>query len=197
MKRYETMLKTAWLVAIVAMVFVGCSADHPMNPEPLSNNGRIVQSETGPVTILGPSETLKAKAALYKSASGTDVHNEQYVEAATGGEVGVGNGDLGYSKVIFNSNALPENATVSVTYRENEFCEGEFAPHGVQFNESVEIELSYLNADLTDVDESTLQIYYYNESTGLWEYVGGTVDTTRKVVSVDLEHFSRYAIVKT
>ncbi len=196
MKRCEKLLQLMWVVVVMSLVFVGCSTDNPVVPNEANTSGRVVQSTTGPVTILGMDQAQKDGASLAKSEA-VDVHVEQFIDASEGGEIVLGNGDLGFSKIIFEPNALPEDMTISITYREDEYCEGIFEPHGTVFNVPVRIELSYLNADLTNVNEEELEVYYYNESTGLWEVVGGDVDVPTKSVSVYLEHFSRYAIVKT
>jgi len=35
----------------------------------------------------------------------------------------------------------------------------------------------------------------YNPSTGKWEYVGGIIDTEKKTITVQLSHFSKYAVI--
>lgn len=71
-----------------------------------------------------------------------------------------------------------------------------FGPHGIQFNEPAEVELSYKMADLTGIDENSLKVFYFNETTQLWELIGGVVDTSKKKITVYLPHFSRYALSK-
>jgi len=61
-------------------------------------------------------------------------------------------------------------------------------------NKPVKIELSYKTADLTGIDENILGVYYFNEETDLWEFVGGEVDKKGKKVTAYLNHFSRYAV---
>ncbi|BBH20506.1 hypothetical protein Back11_18510 [Paenibacillus baekrokdamisoli] len=61
------------------------------------------------------------------------------------------------------------------------------------FNTPIEVELHYsgesVNADL-------LGIYYYNEASGQWDYVGGTVNKEQKTIAVQLKHFSQYAVME-
>jgi len=45
------------------------------------------------------------------------------------------------------------------------------------------------------VDENLLGIYYLNETTGVWEYVGGTFDKKSKKMSVALEHMGKYTLL--
>ncbi|MCH8954838.1 hypothetical protein IIA28_05890, partial [candidate division KSB1 bacterium] len=49
-------------------------------------------------------------------------------------------------------------------------------------------------ADLQGFKEEDLKIFYYNEETELWEFIGGEVDKKKKIVIAFLDHFSRYAI---
>lgn len=57
----------------------------------------------------------------------------------------------------------------------------------------VEITLPY---DANGVDEELLGIYYYNELTKVWEYVGGKVNSSAKTLTVKLQHLSKYAVLE-
>jgi hypothetical protein len=180
---------TIFMVLALALIFVGCSTDNSMSPT-VQNTGLVVQSTNGPDTLLkmAPSSLAKGEGATYTS---------QFVTAAAGGQVAVGNTELGWSKVTFNPGDLPQDLTITMSWGGDEYCEGIFTPHGTVFNDDVKVELSYKTADLTGINEDDLQIYYYNASTQIWEQIGGTVDKTNKVIKATLAHFSRYAIVKT
>jgi len=56
----------------------------------------------------------------------------------------------------------------------------------------VEITLPYSNG----ADAELLGIYYYNEESKQWEYVGGRVDATDHTVTVTLQHLSTYAVLE-
>ncbi|MFX7329385.1 hypothetical protein ABTI69_21580, partial [Acinetobacter baumannii] len=45
-------------------------------------------------------------------------------------------------------------------------------------------------------DESVLGVYYFNENTKAWEYVGGTLDKSGKRITVQLSHFSIYGVLE-
>ncbi|BBI31560.1 S-layer homology domain-containing protein [Cohnella abietis] len=62
-----------------------------------------------------------------------------------------------------------------------------------QVTGGVEITLPY---DANGVDAELLGIYYYNEKTKLWEYVGGKVNSPAKTLTVKLQHLSKYAVVE-
>ena len=63
------------------------------------------------------------------------------------------------------------------------------------FNKSVQVALPYDPAKLAGASEDSLGAYRLNETTNEWEFVGGTVDKTGKSVIVDLNHFSKYAVM--
>ncbi|BBI31549.1 FN3 associated domain-containing protein [Cohnella abietis] len=62
-----------------------------------------------------------------------------------------------------------------------------------QVNGSVEITLPY---DAKGVDEELLGIYYYNETTKQWEYVGGQLNSSAQTLTVKLQHLSKYAVLE-
>ncbi len=192
MKRNSTTYSTALFILVaLAFIFVGCSTDTSVAPVQQTGNGLQVKSTDGLVTM------LQMKQGSLAKSEGT-FFTEVFIDAEQGGQLVVGNPSRGYSKLIFPPNAVSEDMTISLEFWIDDFFEGLFEPHGTYFNEPVRVELSYKNADLSDVeDENDLQIYYYNESIGLWEHVGGDVDTDNKIVVCYLEHFSRYAIIKT
>ena len=115
-----------------------------------------------------------------------------------GGTIKVGDDEHGKSKLVIPENAIDEGDEVSITFwwESTGFLQGgaDFSPHGITFNEPVRVELSYKDADLNGVDEDDLEIRYYNEATGQWEFIGNDVDKGKKVVKGTTDHFSRYAI---
>ncbi|MGG2200033.1 S-layer homology domain-containing protein [Paenibacillus validus] len=50
--------------------------------------------------------------------------------------------------------------------------------------------------DASTVDESLLGVYYFNEATKAWAYVGGTLEPASGQMTVTLEHLSRYALLE-
>lgn len=190
MKKNDTKFSAALFLAIaIAFILVSCSTDNTMAPNVVKDS-YVVQSNTGPVTLLQVDNALGKR-------SGAELYAEQFITAADGGALVVGNTLQGFSTFTFEPNALPQDLLISVSWCDGQFCEGVFNPHGTQFNQPVRVELSYKRAVLRGIDENDLKVYYYNEDTDLWEYIGGEVDTENKVIVVYLEHFSRYAIVKT
>lgn len=123
----------------------------------------------------------------------------KFIKEKKGGKVEVGDKNSGKSKLDFDKHSLPYDVTIDFEWAPATSVTGmlnnmEFGPHGLQFNVPVECELSYEMADLTGIPEDSLRIFYYNDSTSMWELIGGTVDKDKKLVKVLLNHFSRYAV---
>ena len=70
----------------------------------------------------------------------------------------------------------------------------EFSAQDKNFAKPVTITLPYSSKKVTNANK--LGVYYYNESTKQWEYVGGKVNTANKTVTVSLKHFSKYAVME-
>jgi hypothetical protein len=124
---------------------------------------------------------------------------EKFIKKQKGGQLKVGSKQRGYSKIKIKKNDLPMDAIIQFQWVASSTLEGmlnnlEFGPHGLNFNNAVNIELSYQMADLTGVTEDSLQLFYYNDVNGLWELIGGEVNKNKKIIKAKIWHFSRYAI---
>jgi hypothetical protein len=72
----------------------------------------------------------------------------------------------------------------------------ELSPDKATFQPAITLTLSYDPADLPgNIDPNSLQILVYNPTTSVWEPIVGTVNRTASSVSINIEHFSIYAIV--
>lgn len=69
----------------------------------------------------------------------------------------------------------------------------DFDAQGKTFNKPVTVTLAFDKDKVTDANK--VGIYYYNEETKSWEYVGGKVDLENGTVKVTLSHFSKYAVM--
>ncbi len=65
--------------------------------------------------------------------------------------------------------------------------------------ESAKIKLYYNDTDISSsgVDENTLSIQYYNETSGTWEKLNSTVNATGNYVEIITSHFSTYGVFGT
>jgi hypothetical protein len=72
-----------------------------------------------------------------------------------------------------------------------------FGPAGLEFITPVTVTFQYTENDLAggSIDPATLRVYIYRPESGLWDLVGGDVDTMAMTITVQLDHFSTYAIL--
>ena len=99
----------------------------------------------------------------------------------------------GGHKVIFPKDALAQDAQATISISPSDYVQVDFGPDGT-FAKDVTIIISYKNVDLTGISESSLTIAWYNETTGQWIDVGGTVDTNKKWITAKTKHFTQYTI---
>ncbi len=60
--------------------------------------------------------------------------------------------------------------------------------------DSATLRINYSNSELTNINESTIKLYYYNETLNSWEELNAVVDTQENYVLYNLTHFSVYGI---
>ena len=193
--RVIALLQTAGFVLTLS----GCLHDNPMDTElqKAQISGNVVQSDIGPIHILESDSKLQS---LFKEASQDSLlRSERLIKADEGGDIKISDDLFGHIKINFKKHDLLEDTNIKLQWLGTESGDSrlyslEFLPHGLEFNSPVQIEVSYKGADLTDVNESKLRIFYFNEENRLWEFIGGRVDMKNKKVTTYLNHFSRYAV---
>ena len=160
---------TGLLLTGLALSFGGCTENGSMAPQDSQVAAKIVQSNRGPIRLL---EVDLDSLALAKT---TTFSETKKINAKRGGIIEVGDRRHGISTITFKKKDLPKDMTIEFTWMSGGTFEGmlnnlEFGPHGLIFNNPVEVALSYKEADLKGFKEKELRIFYYNEDTGLWEY---------------------------
>ncbi|MBN1212525.1 MAG: hypothetical protein JXA92_08100, partial [candidate division Zixibacteria bacterium] len=71
----------------------------------------------------------------------------------------------------------------------------EFGTSGLVFDKPVKVTMSYRDADLTGVNETSIRIAWLNEASGEFEDLACEVDTVNKLITAELEHFSAYGLI--
>lgn len=168
MKIYQkaTIILTIAIVMIgLSINFTGCSKD----PSPLFPN----QQETNLLNKRTTDQITFLKSKTPKLAKKVAV--SQVVTANEGGLVRIGDYETGTSGVKFLPGDLQEDTTINICWDSENF-QAEFSPHGIVFNRPVTIRLSYKDANLCDLNEDRLRIWYYDELNNLWEIVGNEVN---------------------
>lgn len=171
-------LSAAALFVGLALNFNACTQQSPLAPE-------LSETQSSGFKI------LKVKNPSLKK----EFDKSKWI-GPRGGTIWLGDWVHGHSKLSVPFGALGSWVQINFWWETTGFLEGgaEFSPHGTTFNRPVRIALSYKDADLGNINENDLEIRYYDEETGEWEFIGNEVDTTKKVVIGYTDHFSRYAI---
>jgi len=187
---------TAVLLTGLTLNFAACTNESPVSPQQSETFKEVVQSNLGPIRLL---QVDKKELTLMKGETFKTFKETKKINAKRGGTIEVGDRSYGKSSIIFKKNDLPKDMTISFEWTTGGTFQGmlnglEFGPHGLVFNSPVEVQLSYKKADLQGIKEDDLKLFYYNEETELWEFIGGEVDKKDDIVTGFLDHFSRYAI---
>lgn len=73
----------------------------------------------------------------------------------------------------------------------------EFEPHGLVFDkpQTVKVKISYEDCLLPEgVQPEDLEVWYWNEELGEYEYMGGTNKINKQKIEFYIDHFSRYVV---
>jgi hypothetical protein len=89
--------------------------------------------------------------------------------------------------------ATKQDALFSISISPTDYITVDFGPDG-WFEQPVTVTISYKDADLTNIDPSTLTLAWYDESAGQWIDLGGVVDLVNKTVTAKAWHFTQYTI---
>ncbi|NOU91649.1 hypothetical protein GC093_00145 [Paenibacillus sp. LMG 31456] len=154
-----------------------------------SPNGKLeVQSEKGTVSI--PLQVLKSLTALLGSeAVAKDAQISLKISAV----------DRQEAESLAGSASKTKDALVKSASQVLQFELSIITKDGVEkklafFNEPIEIKIPFDGS--SGLNEQLLGVYYLNEQTKEWEYVGGLIDTVNKQITVKLNHFSVYTVLE-
>jgi hypothetical protein len=139
----------------------------------------------GPVTLSrGPSET---SAPITASGGGT-------LQTASADTLSVPAGALTSDTVLTSTlQPAPQEAPTGLVAIARAY---DFGPDGTVFNIPVTAVFNYTDEDLAGglVDPATLRVYVYDSLAQEWQLLGGTVDMVAKTITVQITHFSDFAI---
>jgi hypothetical protein len=172
-KHLSVMVMAVLMTAVV--MFAGCSKT------PLGSD-----SETAEPT----QPQLLKRAASSVQLSPSELYVEQVISAAEGGQLSLFDVTLDIPP-----DAVDNDTLFSICIPNIEVFYNEFGTDGLVFNTPVEVTMSYRDADLTGIDESTIRIAWFDERSGEFRDMVCEVDTDNKVVTGELNNFSAYALV--
>jgi subtilisin family serine protease len=105
--------------------------------------------------------------------------------------LGASNANVKFSATIADNQILPDNIQAVSTIYDFNLSVDNVDTH--TFNKPIEVHFSI---DPTKIHNmNNLGVFYYNDTTQKWEYVGGTVNADNTVTAL-LPHFSKYAVLE-
>ena len=173
MKKNITRISFALLLALFGLI--GC--EHNLNDQIVGN------SATTP--------DLLSKGGR----GGRGGHSETWINKELGGVVS-GSATYNCALSIAPNSISKSNWYTLDTYKDGglQYGYAEFLPH-TNFTNPAKIYLDYAYYGLNDNDAQTINVYWYNEATGVWVLITApkSVNKSSKTVSFDTDHIPIYA----
>jgi len=174
-QRMSFVFVAAAVFLAATVMLTGCSQS-PLDHGNTSNGPRLL------------TRSAASSAALSRSTAGDYV--EQVISASDGGRLSL------FDVVLDIPPGAVDNDTLfSITIPDFVVFYNEFGTSGLVFNVPVRVSMSYRDADLTGVNESTIRIGWLSEETNQWNDIVCEVDRVHKVVTGELHHFSAYGLI--
>jgi hypothetical protein len=151
-------LAAVMLIVLAAMLFVGCS----QTPTSSVDNGPKVLARA-------------SRQASTVAATPVNLYTEQVISSEQGGR-------LTLLDVVLDipAGAVPNDTLFSITIPDDEIFYNEFGTDGLVFDKPITVTMSYRDADLSGVDESSMTC---------------DIDFVNKTVTAKLSHFSAYGLI--
>lgn len=169
----------ATLSVMAAMLFIGCSTDSPVAP--------TVTAEPNQPRVLSRGASPASGSAL---GSPVNSYTEVTIVASQGGRLEL------YDVVLeIPAGALDADTLYSISIPDLSVFYNEFGTDGLVFKKPVKVTMSYRDADLSGINESTIRIGWWDEDNARWIDMKCQLDRVNQVVVGELYHFSAYALV--
>ncbi len=190
LKDFRTVSMLLFLVLALAL-HVGCSQDSGSSPVGPERNA-------APLDVITTAYDEEAEEDDDDLDFLTVAQRDPAEDGVSTAEIGLAGGVLTHAahRLVVPPGALNETLELSFSMPLSDTLTFDLGPHGTQFNVPVSLVFNYGNADLTAVNESLLQVYYYDPGTQIFEPIFTTVDTVNNVVIGYTNHFSRYALIR-
>ncbi len=166
-------VRFAAILGVLALV--GCSTT-PVGP--------VASSDGEPVLL---SRVSRGGAG---AASPINLYAEQWMSSATGGQLVLLDVVLDVPPAAVSSDTL-----FWIFIPDDEVFYNEFGTSGLVFDVPVTVTMSYRDAELTGIDQSTIRIAWRNDAAGTWENVECALDQVNQTVTAQLNHFSAYGLI--
>ncbi len=175
MNRFNPLTKSTLLLAVLAigtLLMVGCSG----NPV-----GEIISE---------PSLLQRSLPAGGPQYGSMNTYAEAVISSANGGELFLVDVNLSIP-----AGAVSNDTLFSINIPDLNVFYNEFGTDGLVFDKPVTVTMSYRDADMSGVTESTIRLAWYDERSSVWHAVDCTVDFVNKTVTGQLSHFSAYGLI--
>ncbi len=104
--------------------------------------------------------------------------------------------NLGTAYLEIPPRALTTDTEITLGMTSGSFVEYALEPTGLTFRVPVHFTVKYDRTTVDPQDGAELVIAWFDPSRSVWTSIGGETDGTTQKVSVDLSHFSYYALAK-
>jgi len=122
--------------------------------------------------------------------SSADLYTEAVISSDEGGQLTL------FDVILDIPAGAVENDTIfSINIPDINVFYNEFGTDGLVFAKPVTVTMSYRDANLSGIDETTIRIGWYNETTGSYNDIVCDIDCVNKVVTGEVNHFSAYALI--
>jgi hypothetical protein len=118
------------------------------------------------------------------------MYTEAVISSATGGELSLLDVNLSVP-----AGAVPNDTMFSISIPDPNVFYNDFGTDGLVFDHPVQVTMSYRDADLTNIDVSTIRIVWVDEVSGRLLEVNCTIDYQNQTVTGLLNHFSAYGLI--
>ena len=176
MSKYRSRKLTLSGLALVLGLGLGCSESPtaPTPPPPTSADAGLLDD------LFGAADHL-----LFCPTS------ETYTSSADIGPAG-GTITVGPHRLSVPAGALSETVTITATAPAGDYVDVDLQPHGLVFNSSASLRLSYAHCGL--VSGLTGKVAYVDDGFNILELLPSNNDIFRRAVTGKLKHFSSYAL---
>ena len=164
--------KVAAFALLAVTLFAGCSRT-PMGVE--------AENEPAEPQLLTRSSSVSGSPLM---SSGT-MYTKAMISSNTGGVL-----TLLDVTLIVPAGAVPNDTLFSISIPDLNVFYNEFGTDGLVFDKPVSVTMSYSDADLSGINESSIRIGWLNESTGKFQNIDCEIDFDTKTVTGTLDHFS-------
>lgn len=171
MKDYRSIMALTALVLMALFSTIGCSKMPTANDDPATTT------------------LLKRNLSALKVTDAV-AHIDTVLNAAEGGVVTLLDVELD-----FPPKALPNDTLISIDIPDLAVFANDFGTNGLIFNVPVRVTMSYRDADLSGLDETTIKMAWYNPHSGNWDIIDCHINPLDMTVTAFVSHFSAYALI--